>query len=133
MRIRDWSSDVCSSDLEASMRPGAQEPYHATFGGANRQANIAMLASREEDIAALQHEMLVLHGRFDQVIPLESSVRLATLLPRADLNVFGECGHWVPIERMARFTRVGADDRTVVVEGKGVAVRVDPGCGLTLK
>src|SRR3546814_8699223 len=107
MRIRDWSSDVCSSDLEASMRPGAQEPYHATFGGANRQANIAMLASREEDIAALQHEMLVLHGRFDQVIPLESSVRLATLLPRADLNVFGECGHWVQIERMASFNRVG--------------------------
>src|SRR3546814_10280234 len=93
MRIRDWSSDVCSSDLEASMRPGAQEPYHATFGGANRQANIAMLASREEDIAALQHEMQVLHGRFDQVIPLVSSVRLATLLPRADLNVFGACGH----------------------------------------
>src|SRR3546814_8358016 len=100
------TDDLIKSRYEASMRPVAQEPYHATFGGANRQANIAMLASREEDIAALQHEMLVLHGRFDQVIPLESSVRLATLLPRADLNVFGECGHWVQIERMASFNRV---------------------------
>src|SRR3546814_17597238 len=55
------TDDLIKSRYEASMRPGAQEPYHATFGGANRQANIAMLASREEDIAALQHEMLVLH------------------------------------------------------------------------
>lgn len=111
------TDDLIKSRYEASMRPGAQEPYHATFGGANRQANIAMLASREEDIAALQHEMLVLHGRFDQVIPLESSVRLATLLPRADLNVFGECGHWVQIERMASFNRVVSEFFTNGLKG----------------
>jgi 2-hydroxymuconate-semialdehyde hydrolase len=64
------------------------------------------LASREEDIAALKHETLILHGRFDQVIPLDSSVRMANLLPRADLQVFGECGHWVQIERMASFNRI---------------------------
>nr|ART41080.1 L615 [uncultured bacterium] len=65
-----------------------------------------MLASREEDVAALQHETLILHGLFDQVIPLDSTVRLASLLPRADLHVFAECGHWVQIERMASFNRM---------------------------
>lgn len=100
------TEDLVQSRYEASARPEAHEPYHATFGGADRQRNIAMLASREEDVAALKHETLILHGRFDQVFPLESTVRLASLLPRADLHVFAECGHWVQIERMASFNRM---------------------------
>ncbi len=100
------TDDLVRSRYEASVRPGAHDPYHATFGGPDRQRNVAMLASREEDIAALRHEILVLHGRSDQVIPLESSVRLVNLLPRADLHVFGECGHWVQIERLASFNRI---------------------------
>lgn len=100
------TEDLIQSRYEASMRLGAHEPYNATFGGVNRQANIAMLASREEDIVALPHETLILHGLFDQVIPLDSSVRLASLLTKADLHVFGECGHWVQIERMASFNRI---------------------------
>jgi len=100
------TEELIQSRYEASMRPGAHEPYNATFGGANRQANIGMLASREEDIAALPHETLLLHGLFDQVIPLDSSLRLANLLTKSDLHVFGECGHWVQIERMASFNRI---------------------------
>ncbi|QDK35582.1 alpha/beta fold hydrolase [Sphingomonas sp. IC081] len=103
------TEDLIQSRYEASMRPGAHEPYHATFGGADRQANIAMLASREEDVATLRHETLILHGLFDQVIPLDFTVRLASLLPRADLHVFAECGHWVQIERMASFNRMVAE------------------------
>jgi 2-hydroxymuconate-semialdehyde hydrolase len=101
--------DLIQSRYEASARPGAHEPYHATFGGSDRQANIAMLASSEDDIAALRHETLILHGVADQVIPLEVTVRLATLMPRADLHVFAECGHWVQIERMASFNRMVAE------------------------
>jgi 2-hydroxymuconate-semialdehyde hydrolase len=111
------TDDLIKSRYEASMRPGAQEPYHATFGGPDRQRNVAMLASREQDIAALRHETLVLHGRFDQVIPLESSVRLANLLPCADLHVFGECGHWVQIERMASFNRMVSEFFTSGLKG----------------
>lgn len=103
------TEDLIQSRYEASARPEAHDPYHATFGGADRQRNIAMLASREEDVAALQHETLILHGLFDQVIPLDSTVRLASLLPRADLHVFAECGHWVQIERMASFNRMVAE------------------------
>ncbi|KUO50677.1 MAG: 2-hydroxy-6-oxo-2,4-heptadienoate hydrolase [Sphingomonadales bacterium BRH_c3] len=111
------TDDLVKSRYEASVRPGAHEPYHATFGGPDRQRNIAMLASREEDIAVLQHEVLILHGRSDQVIPLESSVRLASLLPRADLHVFGECGHWVQIERMASFNRIVSEFFTNGLKG----------------
>ncbi|MGX7927183.1 alpha/beta fold hydrolase [Tsuneonella sp. HG094] len=100
------TDDLIQSRYEASIRPGAHEPYQATFGGPDRQANIAMLASREDDIAALQHDTLILHGKSDQVIPVDAAVRLATLLPRADLHLFAECGHWVQIERLASFNRM---------------------------
>ncbi|MEP7349895.1 MAG: alpha/beta hydrolase [Sphingorhabdus sp.] len=100
------TDDLIRSRYEASIRLGAHEPYHATFGGANRQANIAMLSSAENDISSLQHETLILHGLSDQVIPLSSTMRLAALLPKADLHIFGECGHWVQIERMASFNRM---------------------------
>ena len=63
----------------------------------------------DEDIAAIEHETLILHGIADQVIPLDSTVRLATLLKRADLHLFAECGHWVQIERMASFNRTVAE------------------------
>lgn len=103
------TDDLIKSRYEASARPEAHEPYHATFGGPDRQRNVAMLASREEDVSALQHETLILHGLFDQVIPLDSTVRLAGLMPRADLHVFAECGHWVQIERMGSFNRMVTD------------------------
>lgn len=100
------TEELIQSRYEASIGPGAHEPYNATFGGSNRQANITMLASCEEDIAALPHETLLLHGLSDQVIPLDSSLRLANLLTKSDLHVFGECGHWVQIERLASFNRI---------------------------
>src|SRR3546814_8989206 len=84
------TDDLIKSRYAASMRPGAQEPYHAPSCDANRQANIAMLASRGEGIAALQQEMPVLHGRFGPVIPLASSVHLETVPPRAADNACGD-------------------------------------------
>jgi 2-hydroxymuconate-semialdehyde hydrolase len=102
------SEDLIRSRYEASARPEAHDPYHATFGGADRQANIRMLASREEDLARLDHEILVLHGKVDQVIPLDVSFRLGNILRRSDVHVFGECGHWVQIERADSFNRIVA-------------------------
>jgi pimeloyl-ACP methyl ester carboxylesterase len=45
------------------------------------------------------------HGREDQVIPLETSLKLAELLDNADLHVFSHCGHWSMIERTRDFNR----------------------------
>ena len=35
--------------------------------------------------------------------------RLLRLIPHAQLHVFGECGHWVQIERARDFTRLLID------------------------
>lgn len=90
---------------EASIRPGFHESYSAMFP-APRQRWVESLASDEAAIAALPHETLVVHGREDQVIPLENSLRLARLIPRSQLHVYGCCGHWTQIEHAARFAQL---------------------------
>ena len=93
---------------EASIRPGFQESFAAMFP-APRQRWVDAMASREEDIRALSQETLVIHGRDDKVIPLDTSLKLASLINRAQLHVFGRCGHWTQIEHTARFNRLVID------------------------
>ena len=89
----------------ASIRPGVQEAYSSMFPPPRQRAVVA-LASREEDIAALPHPTLIVHGREDKVVPLASSLRLFELISNAQLHVFGKCGHWTQIEYADRFVRL---------------------------
>ncbi len=93
---------------EASMRPGIQEAYASMFPPP-RQDGIRRIASREEDIRALSHPTLIIHGREDRIIPVSSSQRLFELIPNAQLHLFGKCGHWTQIEHNARFNRLVTD------------------------
>ncbi|MDP3495256.1 MAG: alpha/beta hydrolase [Hyphomonadaceae bacterium] len=91
---------------EAAARPEAHRSYAATFGGAPRQRALDMLSSEEADIGRIAHEVLILHGAFDKVIPLQTSIRLHQLIRNSDLHSFAGCGHWVQIERAASFNRL---------------------------
>ncbi|MGE4359130.1 MAG: alpha/beta fold hydrolase [Lysobacteraceae bacterium] len=108
-----FNRDLMSDDLarmryEASIRPGFQESFAAMFP-APRQRWVDAMASREEDIRALPHQTLVVHGRDDQVIPLSTSLTLSSWIPRSQLHVYGQCGHWTQIEHAARFARLVGD------------------------
>ena len=102
------TDELAEMRYQASIRPGFQESFSAMFP-APRQRWVDSLASREEDIQALSHETLILHGREDEVIPLDASYRLAELIDRAQLHVFGRCGHWTQIEHADRFARLVND------------------------
>lgn len=90
---------------KASIQPGFQEAFETMFP-APRQNGVESLASREEDIRALPHETLVVHGREDRVLPLSNSLTLAQWISRSQLHVFGRCGHWTQIEHAARFNQL---------------------------
>lgn len=112
-QVMDWfaydrnlvTDELAKLRYEASIRPGFQESYAAMFP-APRQRWVSALASREEDIRALPHETLIIHGREDQVLPLSNSIRLSQLILRSQLHVFGRCGHWTQIEHAARFAQL---------------------------
>lgn len=102
------NDDLARLRYEASIRPGFQASFAAMFP-APRQRWVDAMASAEADIRALPHETLVIHGREDQVIPLQNSLTLSRWIPNSQLHVFGHCGHWTQIEHNARFNRLVED------------------------
>ncbi|MCY1283847.1 2-hydroxymuconate semialdehyde hydrolase [compost metagenome] len=102
------NDELAELRYQASIRPGFQASFAAMFP-APRQRWVDALASAEADIRALPHETLVIHGREDRVIPLATSLTLADWIPRAQLHVFGQCGHWTQIEHANRFARLVGD------------------------
>jgi pimeloyl-ACP methyl ester carboxylesterase len=115
-RVMDYfaySREIVTDELaevrfQASVRPGMQEAFSAMFP-APRQRRLDALVTPEREIAGLPHETLIIHGRDDRVIPLETSLRLHQLIDNSQLHVFGRCGHWTQIERSAAFNRLVAD------------------------
>jgi 2-hydroxymuconate-semialdehyde hydrolase len=101
------SDDLARLRYDASARPGVQEAYASMFP-APRQSSVDALVVPEESIRGIGHETLVIHGRDDRVIPLANSERLVRLIDRAQLHVYGRCGHWVQIEQAARFNELVA-------------------------
>jgi 2-hydroxymuconate-semialdehyde hydrolase len=102
------NDELAELRYRASIRPGFQESFSAMFP-APRQQSVDALCSREADIRALPHETLVIHGREDRIIPLSNALTLADWIPRAQLHVFGRCGHWTQIEHAGRFARLVGD------------------------
>lgn len=113
MDLFAWNRNLVNDELaelryRASIRPGFQESFAAMFP-APRQRWVDALASPEEAIRAIPHETLIIHGREDRIVPLETSLKLSQLISRAQLHVFGRCGHWTQIEHADRFARLVSD------------------------
>lgn len=104
-----YSREIVNDELaevryRGSIEPGFQESFSAMFP-APRQRWVEAMCTPEDAIRQLPHRALIVHGREDQVIPLQTSLRLEELLENGDLNVFSHCGHWSMIERTADFNR----------------------------
>lgn len=99
------TDELAELRYQASIRPGFQESFSAMFP-APRQRWVDAMASPEAAIRALPHETLIVHGREDQVIPLQNSLTLSQWIPNSQLHVFGHCGHWTQIEHAARFAQL---------------------------
>ncbi|ATW05678.1 2-hydroxy-6-oxo-2,4-heptadienoate hydrolase [Sphingorhabdus sp. YGSMI21] len=96
------TDELAQIRYEASIRPGFQESYSQMFP-APRQRWFDSLACTDEDLCNLPHQTLIVHGREDRVVRVEDAYRMESLIRRAQLHVFGECGHWTQIEHADRF------------------------------
>lgn len=96
------TKELVKTRYESSMQPGFQESFSAMFP-APRQNGVEGMASNQHYIRGIPHETLIVHGREDRVIPLETSLQLLQLIENAQLHVFGKCGHWTQIEHTEEF------------------------------
>ena len=102
------TDELAELRYQASIRPGFQESFASMFP-APRQQWVDAMTSQTQDIRALPHHTLIVHGRDDKVIPLQNAYDLVGLIDRSELHVFGQCGHWTQIEHAARFNQLVAD------------------------
>jgi 4,5:9,10-diseco-3-hydroxy-5,9,17-trioxoandrosta-1(10),2-diene-4-oate hydrolase len=61
------------------------------------------------DAYRLRQRVLLVWGREDRVNPLDGALLALKLIPRAQLHVFGGCGHWAMLEKFDEFNRLTAD------------------------
>ncbi len=99
------TDELAKLRYQASIQPGFQESFAAMFP-APRQRWVDALQTPEAAVRALPHEVMIVHGRDDKVIPLETSILLAHWIRQSQLHVYGQCGHWTQIERAANFNRL---------------------------
>jgi len=57
-------------------------------------------------LTRIQAPTLVMVGRDDRVTPMEGAFAAMRLIPKCELHVFYDCGHWVMIERKDEFESV---------------------------
>jgi len=97
--IRD---ELVQLRYQLSLEPVAKASYEAMFDFPLEQHVIDMTTPAEL-IRQIEVPTLLIHGRDDQVIPVQNTWTLLEQLPRADAHVFARCGHWTQIEREADF------------------------------
>jgi pimeloyl-ACP methyl ester carboxylesterase len=100
------TDDLVRERYEASVAPGAFEAYRDMFFSGRHAGG--ELGITEEQVRAVPTRTLIIHGREDQVVPVDVAWNMVRLLPDADLAVFARCGHWTQIERSADFNRLVA-------------------------
>jgi 4,5:9,10-diseco-3-hydroxy-5,9,17-trioxoandrosta-1(10),2-diene-4-oate hydrolase len=78
----------------ASMGASFYDPAYAEDGMLWREAH------------RLRQRVLLIWGREDRVNPLDGALAALKLIRRAQLHVFGGCGHWAQLEKFDEFNRL---------------------------
>jgi 4,5:9,10-diseco-3-hydroxy-5,9,17-trioxoandrosta-1(10),2-diene-4-oate hydrolase len=61
------------------------------------------------EASRLNHRVLLIWGREDRVNPLDGALVALKVIRRAQLHVFGGCGHWAQLEKFDEFNRLAID------------------------
>jgi len=99
------TKELISTRYQSSIQEGFQESFSSMFP-APRQNSVEMMASNQDQINKITQETLIIHGRDDRVIPLDTSLELLQLIEKSQLHVFGQCGHWTQIEHTEEFVNL---------------------------
>jgi 4,5:9,10-diseco-3-hydroxy-5,9,17-trioxoandrosta-1(10),2-diene-4-oate hydrolase len=63
----------------------------------------------QERLWEIQHETLIMWGREDRVNPCDGALFFNKVIPRSELHLFPQCGHWVQWEKPEAFNNLVAE------------------------
>ena len=61
------------------------------------------------EVYKLRQPVLLIWGREDRVNPLDGALVALKQIPRVQLHVFGQCGHWAQVEKFDEFNKLTID------------------------
>lgn len=99
---------IARQRYESTQDPHARRSFAAMFP-APRQRHLDELVVPDDVLTSIRQRVLLIHGRDDQIIPLDTSLYLLRRLPHVQLHVFGQCSHWTQIEYRDAFNRLITD------------------------
>lgn len=103
--IADRLETITKARYEAAMNPDVRRSFMAMFP-APRQKVLDDLVVPQLALRRMTHPTLLIHGRDDQIVPLETSLHLLQHMPKVQLHVFGQCSHWTQIEYAKSFNHL---------------------------
>ena len=103
--LADRLDSIAQTRFEAAMNPDVQRSFKAMFP-APRQTVIDDLVVSELALRRMDHPALLVHGRDDHIVPMETSLHLLKHLPHAQLHVYGQCSHWIQVEYAKSFNQL---------------------------
>jgi pimeloyl-ACP methyl ester carboxylesterase len=103
---RQFGADVVKARYEASLDPSHVEFYgHYNAAFAKRRGMDPLWRHLDEITAPT----LLLWGRDDRTITLDGAHIMLKQIADVQLHVFGNCGHWVQLEKQRHFERLVRD------------------------
>jgi 4,5:9,10-diseco-3-hydroxy-5,9,17-trioxoandrosta-1(10),2-diene-4-oate hydrolase len=98
------TDELIDERLAAASRPEALAGMTAM--GASFFGEFAEDGMLWREAHRVRHEVLLIWGREDRVNPLDGALIALKQLRRAQLHVFGRCGHWAQLEKFDEFNEL---------------------------
>ncbi|MGB2130953.1 MAG: alpha/beta fold hydrolase [Marinobacterium sp.] len=73
------------------------------------EANPKQFPDFSPRLPEIQQDTLVIWGRQDRFVPMDTGLRLVAGIPNSQLHIFNQCGHWAQWEHADRFNRMVLD------------------------
>jgi len=86
----------------------ARKDHLANFV-ASTKANPKQFPDVGHRLGEIKNETLIVWGRDDRFVPMDTGIRLVNGIQRSELHIFNRCGHWVQWEYADKFNRMVLD------------------------
>jgi pimeloyl-ACP methyl ester carboxylesterase len=69
-----------------------------------RRQSVSLPHDYTPDLAGIQAPVLLIHGRYDRMVPFEVSIAILNHIADSRLVLLNNCGHWPPFEKPAEWS-----------------------------
>ncbi len=105
IQLMVFDSSFLTDELVQQRLSAALNPDHLEA----RKKSSSGQRDLSRDLDKVKAKTLVIWGRDDRVVPLDTGLRLLWGIPDAQFHVYSKCGHWAQTEHADEFNRLVAD------------------------